>query len=142
MNTNPNNIWPIDIVGCDFDNCLSLAGFPHEGKPNVKLVEALKEHVALGGKWFLWTCREGKALQRAVDWCHSLGLDEFFINESDPVGTMEFSKKVMEGIPIRKPYAALYIDDLNGRGSIPRAIRILRKSNRYKRKLVRLRSRI
>ena len=90
------------IVAVDFDGTLSLdSQYPNIGRFNTHLYEALMELKGIGWSIVLWTCREGKELKEAVEWCANNGLKFDAINENPP----EVSFKS------RKVVADMYIDD-------------------------------
>lgn len=55
----------------------------------------------------LWTCREGKRLQEATQFCRDHGLMLNYINRNPP----EVIRRL--GYDPRKIYADIYIDDKN-----------------------------
>lgn len=59
----------------------------------------------MGDKLILWTCREGDALQMAVDWCEEQGLYFDAVNANLPDVIAFF------GNDSRKISCDLYIDD-------------------------------
>ena len=90
------------IVAVDFDGTLSLdAKYPNIGRFNTPLYGALMKLKGIGWSIVLWTCREGKELKEAVEWCKMNGLEFDAINENPP------------HIPFksRKVVADMYIDD-------------------------------
>lgn len=90
------------IVAVDFDGALSLdSQYPNIGRFNAHLYEALMKLRGIGWSIVLWTCREGKELKEAVEWCANNGLEFDAINENPP----EVSFKS------RKVVADMYIDD-------------------------------
>ena len=90
------------IVAVDFDGTLSLdSQYPNIGRFNTHLYEALMKLKGIGWSIVLWTCREGKELKEAVEWCKMNGLEFDAINENPP----EVSFKS------RKVVADMYIDD-------------------------------
>ena len=90
------------IVAVDFDGTLSLdSQYPNIGRFNTHLYEALMKLRGIGWSIVLWTCREGKELKEAVEWCKMNGLEFDAINENPP----EVSFKS------RKVVADMYIDD-------------------------------
>lgn len=93
------------IIAVDFDNTLSYGAYPQCGNPNLKLIEWLKECQKNGCKLILWTCREGKTLEMAVQWCKGYGLEFDAINENLP----EMIEKY--GNDCRKIGCDIYIDD-------------------------------
>lgn len=90
------------IVAVDFDGTLSLdSQYPNIGRFNTHLYEALMKLRSIGWSIVLWTCREGKELKEAVEWCKTNGLEFDAINENPPEGPFK-SRKVV---------ANIYIDD-------------------------------
>lgn len=96
------------IVAVDFDGTLvEEVNFPSWGSPkrdNIDYVKGIKE---AGNQIILWTCREGNALNMAVDWCRSQGIEFDAINENlSPKFQVE-----NYGYNCRKIYADVYFDD-------------------------------
>ena len=90
------------IVAVDFDGTLSLdSEYPNIGRFNTHLYEALMKLKGIGWSIVLWTCREGKELKEAVEWCKMNGLEFDAINENPP--EVPFKS--------RKVVADMYIDD-------------------------------
>ena len=90
------------IVAVDFDGTLSLdSQYPDIGRFNTHLYEALMKLKGIGWSIVLWTCREGKELKEAVEWCKMNGLEFDAINENPPEVSFR-SRKVV---------ADMYIDD-------------------------------
>ena len=90
------------IVAVDFDGTLSLdSQYPNIGRFNTHLYEALMKLKSIGWSIVLWTCREGKELKEAVEWCKMNGLEFDAINEN-PSHVSFKSRKVV---------ADMYIDD-------------------------------
>ena len=90
------------IVAVDFDGTLSLdAQYPNIGRFNTPLYEALMKLKGIGWSIVLWTCREGKELREAVEWCANNGLEFDAINEN-PSHVPFKSRKVV---------ADMYVDD-------------------------------
>ena len=90
------------IVAVDFDGTLSLdSQYPNIGRFNTHLYEALMKLRGIGWSIVLWTCREGKELKEAVEWCKMNGLEFDAINEN-PSHVPFKSRKVV---------ADMYIDD-------------------------------
>lgn len=90
------------IAAVDFDGALSLdSQYPNIGRFNTSLCEALMKLKGIGWHIVLWTCREGKELKEAVEWCEMNGLEFDAINENPP--EVPFKS--------RKVVADMYIDD-------------------------------
>ena len=90
------------IVAVDFDGTLSLdSQYPNIGRFNTPLYEALMKLRGIGWSIVLWTCREGKELKEAVEWCKMNGLEFDAVNKNPP--EVPFKS--------RKVVADMYIDD-------------------------------
>lgn len=92
-------------IAVDFDGTLCYSNWPHLGSPNIQLIEFLKAWRQDGNKLILWTCRDGEALENAVEWCHNQDLSFDAINDNLP----EFI--TMFGNNSRKISCDYYIDD-------------------------------
>lgn len=95
------------IIAVDFDGTLCYSEWPELGEANKKLIDYLLNEQASGNKLILWTCRAGKALSDAIDWCHNQGLSFDAINDNLP--------EIIElyGNNSRKITCDIYIDDRN-----------------------------
>jgi len=93
------------IIAVDFDGTLCEDNFPHIGNPNISLINSLIARKAEGERIILWTCRTGKELKAAVDFCSCYGLRFDAVNNNLP--------EIIEryGGDSRKIYADIYIDD-------------------------------
>lgn len=92
-------------IAIDFDGCLFTDAFPAIGEPNWEVINAAIEEQCNGVGLILWTCREGRLLQDAVDACEGCGLAFDAVNESLPDWIEEF------GTGPRKVGASEYWDD-------------------------------
>ena len=94
------------IIAVDFDGTLCENKYPSAGEPNTPLLDALrslkKDDKA---EIILWTCRTGKELDFAVEWCKKRGLIFDAVNENLPRIIEQF------GGDNRKVFAHVYIDD-------------------------------
>jgi hydroxymethylpyrimidine pyrophosphatase-like HAD family hydrolase len=94
------------VIAVDFDGTIVEHAYPKIGKPIPFAIDVLKklqqeEHHIL----ILWTVREGKLLQEALDYCKKKGLTFYAANENYPEeGTSETPRKLS---------ADLFIDDKN-----------------------------
>lgn len=93
------------IIAVDFDGCLCKSAWPEIGAANAELINRLKFSRATGNKLILWTCREGKALAEAVEWCRARGLEFDAVNANLP------EMSAMYGNDSRKIGADVYVDD-------------------------------
>ena len=93
------------VIAVDFDGTLSFGQWPEVGPPNDKLVRFLQDRQGLGDKLILWTCRVGKELTMAVEWCKQQGLTFDAVNDNLP--------EVIDlyGSNSRKVSCDYYIDD-------------------------------
>lgn len=95
-----------EIYAIDFDGTLCANdNYPNIGAPNIKLIEHLKRLKEDGQILILWTCRGGKSLEDAVEWCKSYGLEFDYVNDN-----AEHMVKFF-GNNNRKIFANYYIDD-------------------------------
>ena len=81
------------------------------GKPKVKTIELIKRLKQDGHQIILWTCREGKALDEAVQWCKIHGLTFDTINENVQESKEWYKSNGLPYDNTRKVYADVYIDD-------------------------------
>ncbi|MDR3328283.1 MAG: hypothetical protein LBT04_09290 [Prevotellaceae bacterium] len=92
------------IIAVDFDGTIVEEAYPAIGKPVPFAIEVLKrlqeeEHHQL----VLWTVREGKLLEDAVQYCRGRGIEFYAINSLFP-GEVDFEIS-------RKIAADVFIDD-------------------------------
>lgn len=102
------------ILACDYDDTLFSGGFPEKGEPKQEVIDKVKEFKNTGMcEIILWTCREGKALEEAVERCKEVGLEFDAINSNAPSSLkyMEERKKEGELLALRKVLADFYLDD-------------------------------
>lgn len=92
-------------IAIDFDGCLFSDAYPGIGEPNWNVIHKAKEEQAAGAGLILWTCREGRLLQEALDACESCGLEFDAVNESLAEWIEEY------GTRPRKVGASEYWDD-------------------------------
>lgn len=88
------------ILAVDFDDTLKIGG-----QPNLLLINQLRAAQQRGDVLILWTCRDGRRLEEAVQWCAKQGLVFNYVNENCPQAIR------MLGHNPRKVYADIYIDD-------------------------------
>ena len=96
------------IVATDFDDTLVEARtFPEFGNPTPWFHTAKKlQDTFPNFKLILFTCREGKYLASALQFCHQNGLTFNAVN-SDVPSSVKWKGKT------RKPFAHIYVDDRN-----------------------------
>lgn len=94
------------IVAVDFDGTLAVTKFPEIIKPIPKMIKHCKQLQRGGTILILYTCRKGKDLQDAVEWCAALGLVFDYVNENTAENIEKYG-----GTDTRKIFAHEYIDD-------------------------------
>ncbi len=95
------------VIAVDFDGTIVTHEYPRIGKPIPFAIETLKrlqqeDHHQL----ILWSVREGKLLQEAIDYCKQRGLEFYAANTNYP-------EENPDERPNRKLTADLFIDDRN-----------------------------
>ena len=93
------------IIAVDFDGTIVRHRYPKIGEELPFATETLRMLIREGHRLFLWTVREGKLLDEAIEWCRDRGVEFYAINrdfpEEDATGS-GFSRKLK---------ADLFIDD-------------------------------
>jgi uncharacterized HAD superfamily protein len=93
------------VFAVDFDGTLCEENYPNIGTPFLDRIRYLIRLKKEGNKLILWTCRCGKYLEEAVEWCKKHGLEFDAINENLPERIEQY------GGDCRKLSADYYIDD-------------------------------
>ncbi|MBK5721963.1 hypothetical protein JGH11_13870 [Dysgonomonas sp. Marseille-P4677] len=93
------------IIAVDFDGTIVEHEYPKIGKPIAFAIETLLQLQKDGHTLLMWSVREGKMLQEAVDYCESKGLKFFAANKNYPEEDPATAS--------RKLNADLFIDDRN-----------------------------
>ena len=93
------------IIAVDFDGTLVEDKFPKIGTIKDENWKAMLKARENGAKIILWTCRDGKNLRDAVDFCADYGFEFDAINENIKETQEMFSNDT------RKVYANEYWDD-------------------------------
>lgn len=101
------------IIAIDFDGTIVEHKYPHIGKEIPFATDTIKQLILEGHQIILWTVREGKILDEAIEWCLSRGISFYSVNKNYP--EEQFNNKP---ICCKKIMADLYIDDRNI-GGIP-----------------------
>ena len=89
-------------IAVDFDGTLVTHDYPVIGQELPGAVETCKALIANGHQLILWTMRDGKELQEAVQWCFEKGITLFGVNRNPTQDGWTKSPKA---------YASIYIDD-------------------------------
>lgn len=94
-------------IAVDFDGTIVEHRYPAIGREIPFATETLRMLIADRHSLILWTVREGKLLDEAVEWCRQRGVEFYAVNRDYPEeeGNHEnFSRKIK---------ADLFIDDRN-----------------------------
>ncbi len=96
------------IIGVDFDGTIVEDRFPDIGQERPFATETLRMLIKDRHRLILWTVREGKYLEDAVNWCKERGVEFYAVNndypEEKPENNQHFSRKLK---------ADIWIDDRN-----------------------------
>ena len=93
-------------IAVDFDGTIVEDRYPSIGKPQLFAFETLKALQKQQHQLILWTVREGKALQEAVDFCKKHGVEFYAVNKN-------FPEEELEPEQSRKLNVDYFIDDRN-----------------------------
>lgn len=97
------------IIAVDFDGTIVEHRYPEIGPEIPFATETLKMLIAQHHRLILWSVREGKLLDEAVEWCRQRGVEFYAVNKDYPeengtVNNNHFSRKIK---------ADMFIDDRN-----------------------------
>lgn len=97
------------IIAVDFDGTIVEHCYPRIGREIPFAFATLRKLQSEGHRLILWSVREGKLLDEAVDFCRRHGVEFYAVNANFP------EEKIAEypSAPCRKLRADLYIDDCN-----------------------------
>lgn len=93
-------------IAVDFDGTIVRHEYPRIGKEIPFAVQTLKMLSDKGHRLILWTVREGKLLDEALQWCRDRGLEFYAANKDYPEETFDNN-----GSFSRKLKVDLWIDD-------------------------------
>lgn len=94
-------------LAIDFDGTIVEDAYPSIGKPKIFAFETLKKLQSEGYRLILWTYRQGKSLEEAVEFCRKNGVEFYAVNSS-------FEGEIFDDeTQSRKIDADLFIDDRN-----------------------------
>ena len=92
------------IIAVDFDGTIVEHQYPAIGREKPFAIDTLKKLAKEHHRLILWTVREGKLLQEAIDFCKERGLEFYAVNRNYPE-----EKHPTE----RKLRVEMWIDDRN-----------------------------
>lgn len=85
-------------IAVDFDGTIVTDAYPQIGKEQPFAIDTLKMLIKDHHRLVLWTVREGKYLDDAVNWCRERGVEFYAVNRDYPEEEMEnnnhFSRKL------------------------------------------------
>ena len=96
------------VIAVDFDGTIVTHRYPDIGDEIPFATETLKMLIKEHHKLILWSVREGKLLQDAIDWCRERGVEFYAVNKDYPEEKVEYNNHFS-----RKIKADLFIDDRN-----------------------------
>ena len=96
------------IIAVDFDGTIVEHRYPAIGKERPFATDTLKKLIKDGHRLILWTVREGRLLEEAVDFCRERGVEFYAVNRDYPEEEKENNKHYS-----RKLKADVWIDDRN-----------------------------
>lgn len=96
-------------IAIDFDGTVVEHRYPEIGKEIPFATDTLKMLIADHHKLILWSCREGKLLDEAVDWCKERGVEFYAVNRDYP----EERGKENNNHFSRKLKVDIFVDDRN-----------------------------
>jgi len=94
------------IIAVDFDGTIVEDAYPSIGQTKMFAFETLKELEKDGHRLILWTYRNGRRLDEAVEFCKKNGIEFYAVNKNYP-------EEEFEGKVSRKINANIFIDDRN-----------------------------
>ncbi|WP_025882091.1 BT0820 family HAD-type phosphatase [Segatella baroniae] len=95
-------------IAVDFDGTIVTHEYPAIGEELPFATETLRMLARDGHQLILWSVREGRLLQEAVDWCRERGVEFWAVNRDYPEEKVENNNHFS-----RKLKADLFIDDRN-----------------------------
>ena len=103
------------IIAVEFDGTIVEHAYPKIGKERPFATATLRQLLKDGHLLVLWSVREGKLLEEAVEWCKERGIVFYAVNKNaDEVGTEAADNPNYS----RKLKVQLFIDDRN-LGGVP-----------------------
>lgn len=95
------------IIAVDFDGTIVEHEYPRIGAEIPFAIDTLKKLQEERHRIILWSVREGKLLEEAVEYCRERGLEFYAVNKDYPEETSKDNKYS------RKLKADIFIDDRN-----------------------------
>lgn len=95
-------------IAVDFDGTIVEHRYPEIGEELPFATETLRMLIQEHHKLILWSVREGKLLEDAINWCRERGVEFYAVNKDYPEEKVEYNNHFS-----RKIKADLFIDDRN-----------------------------
>ena len=95
-------------IAVDFDGTIVEHRYPEIGEEKPFAVQTLRMLIADHHRLILWSVREGKLLDDAIEWCRERGIEFYAINREYPEETESGNEHYS-----RKIKADIFIDDRN-----------------------------
>jgi hypothetical protein len=95
-------------IAVDFDGTIVEHRYPRIGEEIPFAIDTLKMLIQDRHKLILWSVREGKLLDEAVEWCRERGVEFYAVNRDYPEETTENNQHFS-----RKLKVDIWIDDRN-----------------------------
>lgn len=91
------------IIAVDFDGTIVEHKYPEIGRELPFAIETLKKLQQERHRLILWSVREGKLLQEAVDFCRERGLEFYAVNSNyaEEIGVAERNAIVVIWIALK-----------------------------------------
>ena len=96
------------IIAVDFDGTIVEHRYPEIGEEIPFATDTLKMLIKDRHRVILWTVREGKLLEDAINWCRERGVEFYAVNRDYPEEKQENNQHFS-----RKLKADVWIDDRN-----------------------------
>lgn len=96
------------IIAVDFDGTIVEHKYPEIGEEKPFATDTLKMLINDHHRLILWSVREGKLLDDAVEWCRERGVEFWAVNRDYPEETTDNNQHFS-----RKLKADIFIDDRN-----------------------------
>ena len=95
-------------IAVDFDGTIVEHKYPYRGKEIPFAFDTLKRLQEENHRLILWTVREGRLLEEAIEYCRQKGLEFYAINQDEPDNVPVKSNRIS-----RKLKVDVFIDDRN-----------------------------
>ncbi len=96
------------VIAVDFDGTIVEHRYPEIGEERPFATDTLKMLINDHHRLILWSVREGKLLDDAVEWCRQRGVEFWAVNRDYPEETADNNQHFS-----RKLKADMFIDDRN-----------------------------